>query len=272
MNSTFYPASHDEVLEPDLRDFYIRALQIVRESGARFLVGGAYAFASYTGIVRHTKDFDIFLHESDIERVLAAFGQAGYRTDLSFPHWLGKVFHGEGFVDLIFSSGNGVAEVDEDWFEYATPAVLLGTEVLLCPVEEMIWSKSYVMERERYDGADVAHLLRANADQLDWRRLLRRFGANYRVLLSYVILFGFIYPGERDRIPGWVLENLLRRLQSELATPPVEGHICQGTLLSRAQFLIDVDEWGYQDARLAPRGGMSAEDIDHWTASIEQDS
>ena len=26
-----------------------------------FLVGGAYAFARYTGIERHTKDFDVFV-------------------------------------------------------------------------------------------------------------------------------------------------------------------------------------------------------------------
>ena len=26
-----------------------------------FLVGGAYAFAHYTGIVRHTKDLDLFV-------------------------------------------------------------------------------------------------------------------------------------------------------------------------------------------------------------------
>lgn len=38
---------------------------------------------------------------------------------------------------------------------------VLGIPVQLCPPEEMLWSKSYVMERERYDGAEVMHLLRA---------------------------------------------------------------------------------------------------------------
>ncbi len=271
MGPMHHPGSHDEVLEPELRGFYIEALETVRSAKVRFLVGGAYALAAYTGIVRHTKDFDMFVHPDDIQVALDALHEAGYRTELTFPHWLGKAYHGSGFVDLIFSSGNGVAEVDEEWFDHATPAVLLDNEVLLVPVEEMIWSKSFVMERERYDGADVAHLIRANVESLDWRRLIRRYGPYYRVILSYLILFGFIYPGERDRVPGWVMENLLRRLQSELSAPPAEGQVCQGTLLSRAQFLIDIDEWGYQDARLAPRGAMSAEDIDHWTAAIEQD-
>ena len=66
------------------------------------------------------------------------------------------------------------------------------------------------MERERYDGADVAHLLRAHGDRLDWPRLLRRFGPHWRVLLSHLVLFGFIYPGERALVPAWVMDAAAR--------------------------------------------------------------
>src|SRR5262245_9880001 len=48
----------DRVLQPATRDFYLRALKLVRESGVPFLLGGAYAFGTYTGILRHTKDLD----------------------------------------------------------------------------------------------------------------------------------------------------------------------------------------------------------------------
>jgi hypothetical protein len=40
----------------------------------------------------------------------------------------------------------------------------------------MIWSKAFIMERERFDGADVMHLIHENANRLDWNRLLERFG------------------------------------------------------------------------------------------------
>ncbi len=59
----------------------------------------------------------------------------------------------------------------------------------------MIWSKAFIMERERYDGADIAHLILACGRDLDWRRLLGRFGRRWRVLLSHLVLFGFVYPG-----------------------------------------------------------------------------
>lgn len=249
--------------------FYVASLTALTESGVPFLVGGAYALEHYTGISRDTKDLDVFVHPRDIELALQALAAAGFRTELTFSHWLGKALMGDLVVDLIFASGNGVAVVDDEWFRHAAEGDILGVPVQLCPAEEMIWSKGFIMERERYDGADIAHLLRARADQLGWPRLLRRFGPHWRVLLSHLVLFGFIYPCERDRIPRRVVDALLQRLQKDLAQPAPPEPLCGGTLLSRAQYLVDVDTWGYRDARLEPPGTMTAEAVADWTAAIE---
>jgi hypothetical protein len=147
----------------------------------------------------------------------------------------------------------------------------LGESALLCPVEEMLWSKAFIMERERFDGADIAHLLRARAADLDWDRLVRRFGDNWRVLFAHLVLFGYIYPPERDRIPTAVIEMMTARLLRESHTVPPVDPICQGTNLSREQYLVDVDDWGYEDARLAPEGPMSSADVERWTAGITVD-
>jgi hypothetical protein len=234
------------------------------------LVGGGYAYGCYTGIVRHTKDFDIFVRRSDCQRSLAALSKAGYHTDFTFPHWLGKAFCGDYFIDIIFGSGNGECIVDDEWFAHAVPSTVLGQAVNLCPPEEIIWQKAFVAERERYDGADILHLLLACAPGLAWPRLLRRFGSHWRVLLSHLVLFGFVYPNERKQIPEWVVHDLLSRLQKELQEQPPKQFLCQGTLLSRQQYLTDVLQWGYQDARLPPRGSLTQADIDHWTAGIEK--
>jgi len=135
----------------------------------------------------------------------------------------------------------------------------------------MLWSKALIQERERFDGADVAHLLRACAAQIDWQHLLRRFGGNWRVLLSHLILFGYIYPSERQRLPSWVMQALLRRLTVSLSAPSPTQRLCRGTLLSRQQYLIDVEQWGYLDARLRPDNPMSESDIATWTAAIAED-
>jgi hypothetical protein len=255
-------------LEPETQHFYCQAISVVAEAGVPVLVGGAYAFERYVGIARHTKDFDLFVRPADAERVLKLLDEHGFASDLVFPHWLGKAFCGDDFIDVIFCSGNGVCPVDDSWFEYGVDDVVLGMPVKLVPPEEMIWQKGLIMERERFDGADVAHLLRAQAERLDWARLLSRYGEQWRVLYAHLILFGFVYPSERTRIPAWVMKQLGRQLRDEMNTPGDE--LCQGTMLSREQYLTDVGAWGLRDARLPPAGAMSRRDIAHWTAAIER--
>lgn len=249
--------------------FYRHVLTALNSRALPYLVGGAYAFNCHSGITRDTKDLDIFIRRQDYERISQALREAGYGTELSYPHWLGKVFFEEQFVDLIFSSGNGVAQIDDEWFDHAKDAEVLGVRTKICPVEEMIWSKAFIMEKERFDGADIAHLLRSRGRQLDWLRLLRRFDPHWRILLTHLTLFGFVYPGHRDLVPAWVMDGLLERLRHEIHTPPSENGVCFGTLLSREQYLMDIEHWGCRDARLVPLGNMTAKETAIWTEAIQ---
>lgn len=259
--------SWDE-LDPQSKAFYGRVLTLLNDEGIPFLIGGAFAFAHYTGIERNTKDLDLFIRREDYERIEAVMREQGYVAELTYPHWLAKVFDGEAFIDLIFNSGNGVSPVDDEWFRHADPGEVLGVPVQICPAEETLWSKAFIMERERYDGADVAHMLRERGDQLDWPRLLRRFDDNWRVLLSHLVLFGFIYPGERSRVPATVMGRLLERLRRETHQEPPETEVCAGTLLSREQYLHDTEQQGYVDVRLTDASTMTEEDVAQWTEAI----
>ncbi len=260
----------DEFLSAETRDFYRDAMTVFNRAGVPFLVGGAYALQRYTGIERHTKDFDVFVRAEDSGAALDALRDAGFATELTFPHWLGKAYQGDNFVDVIFSSGNGVGRVDDEWFANAVDGEVLGMAARLCPVEEVIWQKAFIQERERFDGADIMHLIHARSDDLDWSRLLRRFGSHWRVLLGHLVVFGYVYPGERHRVPEWVMNDLLVRLQGEVGASTQTGHLCQGTLLSREQYLIDIERWGYDDARREPKGPMTDDAIDHWTRAIQE--
>ena len=248
--------------------FYIDALAHLDRTRIPFLVGGAFAHARYTGIDRDTKDLDVFVLPDDVGRALALFKGAGYRVDLSHPHWLGKVYHGEYFIDLIFSGGNGIPRVDREWFAHAVEDDVLGVRRQLCPPEEMIWSKAFVQERERFDGADVLHLLRTTGPALDWQRLLSRFGEHWLVLLSHLLLFRFAYPDQRASIPSGVIRGLLARAADQHPEP--DNHICYGTLLSREQYGHDLEHLGYADARLGPQGTMTRTEIQIWTDAIEE--
>jgi len=259
-----------EFPDPEASAFYQRALSALTLADVPFLVGGGYAFERYTGIERPKKDLDLYVRERDLARALEALEPVSTRTELTFPHWLGKAFDGEHFIDLIHNSGNGVAPVDDDWFSYAIEGTMLDQRVWLTPREEMIWSKAFVMERERCDAADVLHLLRGS-EQLDWQRLVRRFGAHHRVLYAHLVLFGFVYPSERTRIPDDVLDQLAAAVREEQQQSE-EGKVCQGTLLSREQYLVDVTQWGFEDARLSDNVHMTEEQIAQWTRAIAQET
>jgi hypothetical protein len=239
-------------------------VQRLNVSGIDYLVGGAFAFARITGIAAATKDLDLFVRPTDCQRVLDVFASVGCPTAMPFPHWLAKVHHPAGLIDVIFNSGNAQLPVDDEWFEYALPARVFGMPVRLVPIEEMLCSKAFIMERERFDGADVIHLLRAAAEQIDWPRLLRRFGDDWPVLLSHLILFGYAYPGERHRVAAAV-----NQLVGWLYDPPADAErgssLCRGGMLSRAQYLVAFDDWGYDDARLPPYGSMTREQLRVWT-------
>jgi hypothetical protein len=84
------------------------------------------------------------------------------------------------------------------------------------------------------------------------------------------VLFGFIYPTEQARIPPWLQESLLARLQHESTLSPAGVPVCGGTLLSRAQFLSDVRQWGYLDGRITS-GAMNETQIEAWTEAIHSE-
>ena len=154
--------------EKEERDAHRRALAVLQEQGFEPMVGGAYALKTHTGIWRDTKDLDLFLRKDHIERALEALDREGYRTEFTDPLWIAKAFRGAYFIDLIFSSGNGIATVDDLWRRRAETCEVLDREALVVPAEEMIWSKAFIQERERFDRADIHHLLRAKGAQMDW--------------------------------------------------------------------------------------------------------
>jgi hypothetical protein len=252
-----------------LAAFYVDILHLLRRAGIPLLVGGAFAHARYTARDRDTKDLDVIVRPAHVREALAVAADAGYAATLPYPHWLGKVTHGTHCLDVVFSSGNGVVRVDDGWFEHAVPGSVLGMPLPLCPAEELLWSTAFVQERERFDGADVLHLLHDRGAVLDWDRLLERFGPHWPVLLGHLVLFQFAYPARRNAVPRRIMDDLTGRLRCLRHEP--DNRFCYGTLLSREHYLFDVTRLGYTDARLRPHGGMTPKEVEAWTAAIGDD-
>lgn len=217
------PAKAMRASRSDPSFHYRDALRHLNERQAPYLVGGTCAYQAHTGIQRPTKDLDIFVKQHDRDHVLDLLQDGGWETAVEVPHWLAKARRGETFIDVIHGAGNGIVTVDDLWFTHGVPGHVLGIETRFVPAEEMIWSKAFVIEKYRFEGADVAHLLLMRGERINWDRLLWRFGRHWRVLMGHLLFFGFIYPAKQSLVPRALMETLmvlLRRAGDESAALP----------------------------------------------------
>ena len=104
-----------------------------------------------------------------------------------------------------------------------------------------------IQDRYRYDGADVAHVILKKHEEIDWRKLLNAMELYWEVLLIHLLNFRFIYPTERERIPRWLFDELMERLQAQAEMPAARMRICRGRLFSPRDYVTDIAEWGFAD-------------------------
>lgn len=242
---------------------YAEVLNLLRARHIPFAVSGAFALRQHTGICRDTKDLDVFLPHEELAGTLAMLSAAGFETETRDPVWLSKVHRGEYFVDLITGMSNGVIVVNNDWVERAEIAEVLGIRVKVLAAEELIVSKLFVTRRERFDGADIVHVIHGTAGKLDWVRILDLTGEHWMVLLWVLVLFQYVYPAHSEFVPRAVWTELLSRLNNEFEAPNPQA-VFRGSLIDEKMFAIDVEEWGMDDLNklrrselIALRGGES---------------
>jgi hypothetical protein len=232
---------------PDSENFYSECLHLLFESDIPFLLSGTYALSCYTGIVRPTKDVDVFSKAGDCLKILSFFQDHGYQVEMVDERWLARVIRGDLFLDVIFNMPTASVPVTDEWFDGAPRIKIYDTVVRLVPPTEFIWSKIFVQDRYRYDGADVAHVILKQHDEIDWHRLLSHMELYWEVLLIALLNFRFIYPSERDLVPRWLFTELLERVQAQATMPPPAVKVCRGRIFSPRDYRTDVTEWGFSE-------------------------
>jgi hypothetical protein len=236
-----------ETQKRESRAFYKEALALLQETGTHFMLGGAFAMFHYTGIYRDTKDLDVFCKSSEYPAILKHFAEKGYRTELTDVRWLAKVFKNDYFIDIIFDTVNNICRVDDTWYERAVACEFCDTEVRMIPPEELIWCKLYVQNRERFDGADINHVLLKKGKDLNWKHVLFRMDQHWHLLLMQLLSFQFCYPADyHDIIPKWLFDELIRRANEQYDLPPAVEKVCRGPVIDQTQYQTDIKEWNYK--------------------------
>jgi len=242
-NAKLVPVSSSQPPQfaPEQEHLFREVLKILNANRVPYAVSGAFALHEHTGIWRDTKDLDVFLAADQVAPVMQTLNEAGFKTQICDPVWLCKVRQGSYFVDLISGMSNGVIRVDQSWIDRACRSKVLGVPVKVLAPEELIGSKLFVAFRERFDGADIAHVIYAAGNRMDWQRILDSVGEHWGVLLWSLVLFHYVYPGS-NVVPKWVWRELLGRLISELAHSDPKASF-RGSLIDDRMFAIDIAEW-----------------------------
>lgn len=236
-------SSNEPDWSPQARECYRDAIRVLLDAHIDFVVGGAFAVHTHTGIWRTTKDLDLLMTAQDMTVALSHLQNSGFDTYVKDPVWLAKASRGDYFVDLITGIGNASQSVDASWIERSIPEVVLGIPCRVLGAEELIASKIFVAYRERFDGADVVHLIRARGRSLDWDRLLQLTGSHWELLLWSMVLFAYVYPAHTDDVPGHIWDDLTAWFARSVKSPN-KGAPFRGSLLDPRMFAIDVEEWG----------------------------
>ncbi|MBX6772033.1 MAG: hypothetical protein IRY83_09940 [Chloroflexi bacterium] len=226
---------------------YALAMRLLEADRIPFVVGGAWAVRQFAPPGRMTLDLDLMVEPPVLERALQTLTDAG---GCLLGHDRIEVrlgFRGME-IDLVHHIAHGEYAVDASWRTKALPASLFGTPTSVAPPGLLIWSKLFIAARHRFDGADILHLIHADRQLIDWHDLLERLRPYPELLLAYLHLFDFCYPGDRDRIPSWLWEAL--HSMTAVPRPSVGPRICRGPLLDSASFAFDGLARGYQDASL----------------------
>lgn len=221
-------------------------LLLLNEKQVRYAVSGAFALHAHTGIWRNTKDLDLFLTAEAAAKAREVLREDGFEIEITDAVWLSKARRDNFFVDLITGMSNGIIAVDDSWIEGSARAKVTGVQTRVLAAEELIASKMFVLFRERYDGADIAHVIHGTRGRLDWDRLLHLAGEHWELLFYAMLMFKYVYPKKVDFIPREVWQTMLERTRATIEHPDPKADF-RGSLLDERMFAIDVQEWGMKD-------------------------
>jgi hypothetical protein len=210
-------------------EIYRRVINEARAQELNFALGGGFAINAYTGLQRGAKDLDMYVLPSARRRlvdILSRVGMKDYYEQSPYDrNWIYRGYAGAAIVDVIWAMANQVAEVDEAWLTRGDEMEVDGKQLRLLPPEELLWTKIYVIQRDRCDWPDLLNLLYSRGETMNWEHLLKRLGKDTALLTSVLTLFVWLCPGRARTFPDWLWKRLkLISPPSSVWSPEINHH------------------------------------------------
>jgi hypothetical protein len=238
------PVDWSDVVSESQQPVYLAVIQAAKARRIPFAIGGSLALAAYAGRKRKLKDLDLYVLPEDRGRmieILSALTLRDYFAELPYDRrWIYRATNGETIVDVIWSMANRRTEVDRDWLTLGGRVNWAGEELRLIPIEEMIWSKLYVLQRDRCDWPDILNLIDVTGDRIDWQRLLSRVGEDAPLVAGVLSVYKWV-TGARQA-PSPAPNGILEGLPRDRGDPQLARH--RAGLLDSRPWLLSVQEEG----------------------------
>lgn len=191
---------------------YTDVVHEVTARGIPFAVGGSLAMAVYAGLLRPSKDLDLYVTPENKDRMIEVMRYLGLRDYYDkVPYdrgWIYRSTKDDVIVDIIWHMANRRAAVDERWITNGPELAVDHQSIRVIPLEEMIWSKLYVLQRERCDWPDILNLINRRAAEIDWRHLLNRIAEDAPLLGAVLDVYCWLCPENISKLPSWVLSRV----------------------------------------------------------------
>ena len=219
-NTPIHYVDWDSLIPPEQWEVYRCVLDRATAEGLEFALGGGLAIGLYTGKPRNTKDLDIYINPSDRDRVVQMMTDCGlldYFDKKPYDRaWIYRGYQDDTIVDAIWAMANKRTTVDDIWLKDGAMIKMFDKHIRVIPAEELIWSKLYVMQRDRCDWPDIINVICACGPYLNWGHLTSRLAEDLPLLRGVLSVVSWISPKEALSIPRRVWESM------GLPTPRIE--------------------------------------------------
>jgi len=146
--------------------------RVLKECDIPFVLGGGLA-AWARGGPKTEHDVDFMIRPEDAETALAAFEQAGMKTERPPEGWLYKVWHDNGaLIDLIFNPSGG--PITDETIERAPMLEVAALRINVFTLEDVMTTKLLSITEQEPEFGAVLELARALREQIDWDYVRKR--------------------------------------------------------------------------------------------------
>jgi hypothetical protein len=177
------------------------ACDALEHAGVPFLFMGGIASIVH-GRTSWTHDLDVFIRRGDEPAVVDSLVAAGYRLDPTPSTWLSKLWMGDVFLDVIYSS-TGPVDLDDAMLQHGDWSEVWGRRVPVLGPEDLVVTKALAHgeETSHYWWDALAIVAKC---ELDWDYLLMRARRGPRRMLSLLL-----YAQSTDlAVPDHVIRRL----------------------------------------------------------------